>query len=171
MDAWLARLRKEIEETTASLDDTDWSRAPGGRWNSSQILEHLGRSYGTTAKMLELAMGVGGPPRVRSATISESLIKTLIVKLRIFPAGAKAPAMVTPEGGPGPVALKRALINLERMNTALAAAEERWGSEGPIAMHFRLGPMSPGEWRKFHYVHGHHHLVQMRKRLGQKAVR
>jgi hypothetical protein len=171
MDAWLVRLRKEIEETTAGLDDTDWSRAPEGRWNSAQILEHLGRSYGTTAKMLELAMGVGGPARVRSATIPEFLIKTLIVKLGIFPTGAKAPAMVTPEGDPGPLALKRALINLERMNTALATAEERWGGDAPIAMHFRLGPMSPGEWRKFHYIHGHHHLLQMRKRLGQNAVR
>jgi hypothetical protein len=73
--------------------------------------------------------------------------------------------MVTPKGDTGPVALKRALINLERMDVALLAAEDRWG-DGPIAMHFVLGPMKPTQWRKFHYIHGHHHVLQMRKRLG-----
>ncbi len=29
MDAWLDRLRKEIEETTRDLRDSDWNRAPG----------------------------------------------------------------------------------------------------------------------------------------------
>jgi hypothetical protein len=78
--------------------------------------------------------------------------------------------MVAPQGDPGPLALKRALSNLERMDVAIAAAEQLWGSEEPIAMHFVLGPMTPLQWRKFHYVHGHHHLLQMRKRLGKKAV-
>jgi len=43
--------------------------------------------------------------------------------------------------------------------------------EKPIAMHVVLGPLKPCEWRKFHYVHGHHHLVHMRKRLENKVVR
>jgi hypothetical protein len=79
--------------------------------------------------------------------------------------------MVMPKGDPGPVALERALNNLKRMNTAIAAAEERWGSEGPIAMHFRLGPLTATQWRKFHYVHGHHHVLQIRNRLGDKLVK
>ena len=171
MSAWLDRLQNEIEETTKGLRESDWNLAPEGRWNSAQIMEHLGRSYGTTAKMLELSMGTGGPPQVRAAKFSELLPKLLIVNLGIFPSGAKAPAMVTPQGDPGPVALKRALSNLERMDAAIAAAEERWGSKEPIAMHFVLGPMNPAQWRKFHYVHGHHHVLQMQKRLGKNAVR
>lgn len=171
MDAWLDRLRKEIEETTSGLRDSDWSRAPKERWNSAQIIEHLGRSYGTTAKMLELSMGVGGPPQVRAAKIPELLKKLLIVNLGVLPSGAKSPAMVTPRGDSGPVALERALRNLERMDAAIAAAVERWGSEEPIAMHPILGPLNPGQWRKFHYVHGHHHLLQIQQRLGEKAER
>jgi hypothetical protein len=170
MDAWLDRLRKEIEETTSGIRESDWSLAPSGRWNSAQIMEHLGRTYGTTAKMLELSMGAGGSPQVRTARVQEFLTKLLIVHLGIFPSGAKSPAMVAPQGDPGPLALKRALSNLERMDVAIAAAEQLWGSEEPIAMHFVLGPMTPLQWRKFHYVHGHHHLLQMRKRLGKKAV-
>jgi len=170
MDAWLDRLRKEITETVAELSDADWSRAPNGRWNSVQIIEHLGRSYGTTAKMLELTMGTGSPPQVRAAKFREILLKILIVDLGIFPSGAKAPGMVDPKGDePGPATLKRALSNLERMDTAITEAEEKWGREGPIAMHLIIGPLNAEQWRKFHYCHGHHHVRQMLKRLGKKS--
>jgi hypothetical protein len=128
-------------------------------------MEHLGRSYGTTAKMLELSMGAGRP-QVRGARFSELWKKLLIVKLGVLPSGAKAPERVMPKGDPGPVALERALKNLERMDVAIAAAEELWGRAKPIAMHPILGPLNPSEWRKFHYVHGHHHLLQIRKRAG-----
>lgn len=171
MDVWLNRLREEIEATAGDLCDAEWNRAPEGRWSSAQILEHLGRSYGTTAKMLELSMGVGGPPQVRAAKLPELLKKLLVVNLGVFPEGAKSPAMVMPQGDPGPVARERALANLKRMDAAIAAAVERWGSEAPIAMHPILGPLNPRQWRKFHYVHGHHHLLQIQKRVGEKAER
>jgi len=165
MDAWMDRLRTEIVETTADLNDSDWSRAPQGRWNSAQIMEHLGRTYGTTAKMLELKIAAGTSPQVRTARIIELLLKVLIVDLGVFPTGAKAPEMVIPTGEAGPVALKRALISLERMDAALTASEEMWGRQTAIAMHFRLGPLTALQWRKFHYFHGHHHMLQIRKRL------
>jgi hypothetical protein len=166
MDAWLERLRQEIAGATTGLDDAAWRRAPQGRWNSAQIVEHLGRSYGTTAKMLEVSLASGGPPDIRPAKLQEKLLRGLIVTLGVFPTGAKAPAMVMPTGQDGPAALKRALENLERMDIALATAEQRWGT-GAVAMHFRLGPMKAEEWRKFHYVHGCNHVKQMRKRLGR----
>ena len=170
MNVWLDRLRKEIEEATRDLLDSDWSREPRGRWNSAQILEHLGRTYGTTAKMLELSMGVGGSPQVRAAKLSEFLTRVLIVNLEILPSGANSPAQVVPQGDSGPVALQRALSNLERMDLAIAAAEERWGTKKPIAMHPVLGPLSTGQWIKFHYMHGHHHVMQMRKRIAGRAA-
>jgi hypothetical protein len=120
--------------------------------------------------MLELSTEAG-IPQVRAASVPELLKKLLIVNLGVFPAGAKAPAMVVPKGDPGPVALERAFANLKRMDAAVAAAEERWGGVKPIAMHPILGPLNPREWRKFHYVHGHHHLLQIRKRSGNKAER
>lgn len=168
MDAWLERLRKEIAGATAGLSDEDWKRAPQGRWSSAQIVEHLGRSYGSTAKMLELALAAGHP-EVRSAKLLETLLQGLIVNLGIFPSGAKAPAMVVPTGNDGPAALKRAMENLERMDAALAVAEEKWG-RGRVATHFRLGPMSAKDWRKFHFVHGRHHVKQIRKRTGQRKA-
>jgi hypothetical protein len=170
MDAWLDRLRNEITEATMGLNDSEWNRAPKGRWNSAQILEHLGRTYGTTAKMLELMIGAGSPPQVRPARLTEFLLRVLIVDMGVFPSGAKSPAMVAPIGEPGPSALKRALTNLERMDAAIAAAEERWG-EGPIAMHPILGPFNASQWRRFHCIHGHHHVRQIKKRAGDRAAK
>lgn len=113
-------------------------------------------------------MGAGGPPQVRSASMSEFWKKFLVVDLGILPSGAKSPPTVTPRGDSGPVALERALANLERMDVAIAGAEKRWGTQEAIAMHPVLGPMNSTQWRKFHYVHGHHHVLQMRKRATSK---
>jgi hypothetical protein len=52
------------------------------------------------------------------------------------------------------------------MDAGIKAAEERWG-EGPVAIHMILGPLNAKQWRKFHYVHGHHHVRQMKKRIGK----
>jgi Protein of unknown function (DUF1569) len=169
MDGWLDRLRREIEHTTRGLGDSDWNRAPEGRWNSAQIVEHLGRSYGATAKKLELDLGAGGAPQVRPAKLSEWPARILVLQLGIFPCGRKSPAFAVPEGDAGAVALAQALSGLERMEVAIAAAEQRWGSEQAIAMHFVFGPLSAEQWRKFHYLHGHHHVLQMRKRLGNQG--
>jgi DinB family protein len=170
MEAWLDRLRSEIEETTQGLGAADWSRAPQGRWNTAQILEHLGYSYGATAKMLESSLAAGAAPQVRAAKLSERWKQLLVVRLGYFPSGRKAPAFIVPHDDAGPDVLGRALSGLERMKVALAAAEERWGSRKPVGTHFVLGPMNPGQWRKFHYLHGHHHVLQMRERLGDSVA-
>lgn len=165
MDRFLDRLRREIEEATRGLGTADWERAPEGRWNSAQILEHLGRSYGSTAKMMESNL-VAGSPQVRPAKFRELLGRIFVVQLGFFPSGAKSPAHVEPKGDPGPVALERAFSNLRRMEEAIAESEQRWGSHVPIATHIILGPMKASQWRKFHYLHGHHHLKQVRERAG-----
>ena len=165
MDAYLDRLRTEISRVTSELSDSDWKRAPEGHWSSAQIIEHLGRSYGTTAKMIELAVSASGaPPPIRPSTLKESLVRLLVADLGFFPSGAKATSVVVPTGEVTPVqALQRALASLERMDAALDSAEHRWGS-GPVAMHRALGPMSARQWRKFHYFHGRHHIRQMLER-------
>jgi hypothetical protein len=167
---WLERLRREIEEATRGLSAADWSRAPQGRWNTAQILDHLGHTYGGTAKMLETSLAAGTAPQVRAATISERWLQMLVVNLGYFPSGRKAPAFIMPHDDAGPEELQRTLGGLERMKAALAAAEERWGSREPVGTHFVLGPLNPGQWRKFHYLHGHHHVRQIRERLGSRAA-
>lgn len=165
MDAHLEKLRDEISGVACEMSEADWRRAPEGRWCSAQIVEHLGRTYGTTAKMIELAVAAAGAPApVRPATLRERLLRLLVVEMGILPVGLDAPEVVVPRGELTPdQALQKALASLERMGAAIDAAVERWGS-GPIAMHMLLGPMTARQWCRFHYVHGHHHVRQMKQR-------
>ena len=128
-------------------------------------MEHLAKSYGSTAKMLELSMAAGNRPQVKPGSFSQAFKRLVVVDLGFLPGGLQAPFPVLPQGEAGPVALQRTLANLTRMDKAIAAAEEHWGGKAPIAMHMILGPMSAAQWRKFHYVHGHHHLRQLRRRV------
>jgi hypothetical protein len=164
MEIWLDRLRREIEEATRALDEAAWRRAPAGQWNSAQIMEHLGRTYGGTAKMVEKSLNASGRPQLRAVTLRERCFQFLVVSLGRFPDGRQAPAFISPQGEVGPEALTMALSGLERMRVALAAAERQWG-KAPVGVHFVLGPMNPEQWRKFHYLHGHHHVQQIRQRV------
>lgn len=129
MDALLDRLHHEIEQSTRDMSDSEWTLAPRGRWNTAQILEHLGRTYGTTAKMLEMSIATGALPKLRAAKPKEVMLKILVVDLGILPSGAKSPAMVTPTEDAGRDALERTLSSLERMDAAFKVADERWEAE------------------------------------------
>jgi hypothetical protein len=163
MDALLQKLHDRIESTTENLFGDAWAVAPEGRWNCSQIAEHLGRSYGTTAKLLENALDCGQKPEMGKPTWKQTAARVLICHAGYFPGGFKAPDIVQPTGLMGHTARDRALSSLERMAAAIDAAEQTWGL-GPVAPHFMLGPMTADEWRRFHYSHGRHHLRQLRSR-------
>ena len=56
------------------------------------------------------------------------------------------------------------------MKTALDAAEQRWGKGQRVGAHFVFGPMTTEQWRKFHYLHGHHHVLQIRQRSSGRSA-
>jgi hypothetical protein len=151
-------------------------------------VEHLGRTYGGTAKMLEKSLNVasnavseaaghaasagaasrpGSRPTPPQVTLKQRWLQFVVVRMGRFPSEGKAPSFTLPEGRPGPEALQRTLSGLGRMQAALDAAEQRWGNRQRLGAHFFFGPMTAEQWRKFHYVHGHHHVLQIRERSGK----
>jgi hypothetical protein len=48
------------------------------------------------------------------------------------------------------------------MDAIIAQAEEKYGKRTRLLDHPILGPLQGREWRKFHWVHGLHHVKQMR---------
>ncbi len=89
MDALLQKLHDRIEDYTEDLVGNAWDVAPEGRWNCSQIVEHLGRSYGSTAKMLESAIDSGQRPEMGKPTWKQKLGRILICQIGYFPAVAR----------------------------------------------------------------------------------
>jgi len=197
MQPWLDRLRREIEEATRGLSDDEWSSAPEGRWNSAQIVEHLGRTYGGTAKLVEKNLaaadnaansGEGGVPglqsmppqstsqaklrstprpEARAVTMKERWLQFAVIGMGRFPSERRSPSFALPEGMHGAEALQKTLSGLQRMTTALDAAEQRWGKGQRIGAHVFFGPLTIAQWKKFHYLHGHHHVKQIWERSGK----
>ena len=61
MDPHLRRALAAIEAATHGLSGADWQRAPAGHWHSAEILEHLGKAYGSTAYILDKCVTDGAP--------------------------------------------------------------------------------------------------------------
>jgi hypothetical protein len=49
------------------------------------------------------------------------------------------------------------------MDSIIARCEEQLGSRCKLLDHPILGPLTASQWRKFHLVHGLHHVKQLRR--------
>jgi hypothetical protein len=57
------------------------------------------------------------------------------------------------------------------MDAIIAQCEARFGRSSRLLDHPILGPLTAMQWRKFHFVHGRHHVKQLlRLREGMKPI-
>ena len=70
-----------------------------------------------------------------------------------------------PLQGLGDDPLRRFNDALVAMDATLADAEKCFGSRTRLLHHPVLGPLAAQEWRRFHQVHGRHHLKQIIARV------
>jgi hypothetical protein len=166
MDSYLERLRRELEDATAGVSESALARGPVGKWNSAQILEHLFLTYRTTNRGIDKCLGHGAPLGTR-AKLKDRFAKLVVVNLAYMPPGRKGPERVMPQGMPHDEVRQAILAELEKMWTGLGDCERRFGPGAKIMDHPFLGPLTAGEWRKFHWVHGRHHALQIRERVGR----
>jgi Protein of unknown function (DUF1569) len=54
---------------------------------------------------------------------------------------------------------------LKRMSAQMDACELKFGSRTKLLDHPFIGPLNADQWRKFHWVHGRHHICQMQERM------
>lgn len=166
MDSYIERLRHELEEATRRASASDLAQPPPGKWNAAQILEHLFLTYKNTNRGLAKCFEQGAPLATR-ATFGHRMATLLVVNIGYMPGGRKAPERALPRGMP-PQDVQRDLIpELMRMGSGLDDCERRFGAGAKIMDHPFLGPLTAGEWRKFHWVHGRHHVRQIRMRIGK----
>ena len=57
---------------------------------------------------------------------------------------------------------------IEAMDTMFDRCRRKFGMER-VAVHPFLGPLRVDQWRRFHVVHGLHHLDQLRQVIAQVA--
>lgn len=171
MDATVERLRRELVAGLAGLSAEETQMRPAvGKWSIQQVVEHLLLSYETTSAVVgvRVAKGTG---TLAKPSASQWLGQMMITRLGYFPKGRKAPPAVAPAEVPerrmsGAELGERAAATLGTMDGVLVQAEGLFGDKRAIS-HLVLGPMNVRQWRRFHLVHGKHHLGQIAAIRGQ----
>lgn len=166
MNSYLERLRMEIEAVAVSAEAHALQRAPAGKWNAAQILEHLFLTYKVTNRGLAKCMERGSPLATRG-TLKHRLAVFIVVNCGYMPGGRKSPQRAMPQGMPVEEVRPAVIRELLQMDAELEACQRRFGVQTKILDHPFLGPLTAEEWRKFHWVHGRHHTRQIRQRLAR----
>jgi len=164
MNSYLEKLQAELEASIRGATGEAMQKAPAGKWNSAQILEHLYQSYKGTnngiARCLE-----AGRPLATSATMKQLLGTWVVTGLGYFPEGVKAPAVAVPRGVPPEEVRASIFGEIQKMAMALDDCERHFGAGTKLMDHPILGPLNVNQWRKLHWLHGRHHARQIRERV------
>jgi DinB family protein len=166
MDSYLERLRRELEEVTRGVSADEMAQAPAGKWSGAQLLEHLLLTYKTTNRVLDKCLQKCAPLATRP-TLRQRMSALVVINLGYMPGGRQSPERVAPRGMPREEVQQSLVPELEAMAAKLNDCEFRFGAGTKIMDHLFLGPLTAGEWRKFHWVHGRHHARQIRERIGR----
>ncbi|MGB6134854.1 MAG: DinB family protein [Acidobacteriaceae bacterium] len=148
----------------------EWCRlhpqADDRAWSPQEVVEHLVLALRSSAGVLQTRIEKGRPSQA-SATLVQRLRRTFVFTFRKLPRGAPAPPFVRPgllhwQPMDGTALAEQFRREMDATDKVLATVRERFGSRR-AASHFLLGPLSAGEWRRFHAIHCRHHLAQLQR--------
>lgn len=175
----LHKLERELLQSLAGLNASQTQATPTARpeaWNIQQIVEHLVLTYKGNAAEIESRIAKGRPVKTKSS-LRQRVGQFVLITLGRFPNGFEAPKPLAPSRmapvKSGPELAERVAGALLKLDQAADAAEKMFGSKRSVT-HFRLGPLSMAQWRRFHRVHGLHHVRQIetiRRENGFDAVK
>lgn len=168
MDPRLQRLQEEIAAVVDGLSPEQLGRHPSGKWCVAEILEHLYLTYTGTVKGFE-RVAAAGKPLVTAPTWRQRGRKIIVLGLGYLPSGRESPAVARPRGLPPEKVLAEIALKIAEMDDSIARCEQKLDSRRELLDHPVLGPLTGGQWRKFHLVHGLHHVKQVR-RLRESAL-
>jgi hypothetical protein len=161
MDANLEKLQRALADAIAGMSEEEMNRHTEGKWCAAEVLEHLYLTYTGTLKGFERATQKGHPP-MKPANLRQRVGKVMVLVFGRMPEGRKAPAMATPKGLPREKVRAEIGAKIGEMDEIIARYESQVGAGKKVMEHMILGPLTAVEWRKFHLVHGLHHVKQIR---------
>jgi Protein of unknown function (DUF1569) len=162
MDAYLERLQQAITSATHGMSAEDLQRHPEGKWCTAEVLEHLFLTYDGTVKGFERVLREG-KPLARTPFLKDRMRTLVVIGLGHMPEGRKAPDRALPRGMPADELMREIGPRLSAMDQVITQCEGSFGKRTRVLDHPILGPLTARQWRKFHWVHGQHHLKQIQK--------
>jgi hypothetical protein len=166
MTIGLSQLSTLVLGPLRGRSDSEWERAPAGKWTPAQIVEHLALGLTLSAEAF-LARRNHVPMARRPRTPAEKIARFFIFGLRWFPPGRKAPERTTPAPQ----------IDRASAEGHFLAGVEAWDQIDRALLperradlfvkHPRMGDLTVEEWMQFHLIHARHHARQIRQRVGR----
>jgi hypothetical protein len=167
MNPTLHQLQCEIASSLYGLDATETQLYPPSRpdrWTIQQIIEHLLLTYSSTETAISARLTKRTPTRAKP-TLMHRIFQFVVTRCGFFPTGRESPPMVSPQPTTHPLSgadlTEATAEQLARLDLLFTEAETLFGPASQCASHTVLGPLNIGQWRKFHLVHGRHHLKQI----------
>jgi hypothetical protein len=160
MDAYLQRLQEAIASATRDMSAEDLQRHPEGKWSTAEVLEHLYLTYTGTTKAFERCLQAG-EPQARTPMLMDRMRAFVVTGLGHLPEGRKSPKHALPRGMAVEEVVRDIGPRISAMDDQIAQCEARFGKRTRVLDHPILGPLTGRQWRKFHWVHGQHHLKQI----------
>jgi hypothetical protein len=163
----LKLLQTELEQSLAGLNDRQTQLRPmldSRRWNIQQIVGHLLLTYSSTITAMDTQIAKQARTRSR-ASFGQRIGQFVVLRLCWFPPRRKAPAITTPaleaDAASGSALSNAIAERLSMMDGRIADAEHLFGVRCRAIRHMILGPLSLPQWRRFHLIHGRHHIRQI----------
>lgn len=163
MESDLKNLPAILEAAIKGATPEAMQKAPRGKWNSTQILEHLYLTYTATNQAIAKRLN-SGKPLAKAVTLKQRLAVFLVTGLGYFPEGVKAPEVSVPRGLPPELVRRTIFAEIQKMASGLDDCEQRFGPRTKIVDHPILGPLNVNQCRKLHWLHARHHLRQIQER-------
>jgi len=160
MDPSLERLQKAIASSVSGMTAEDLTRHPEGKWSAAETLEHLYHTYTGTVKGFKRCLQAG-KPLASVPTLRQRINIALVVGAGHMPRGRTAPPRTLPRGMAAATVAAEVAAQICAMDTIISQCEERYGRRTRLLDHPVLGPLTAAQWRKFHWVHGRHHVKQI----------
>jgi|SRR5271155_2302154 len=160
MDSRLDELKRAVESAVEGLSSEQLVWHPADKWCAAEVLEHLYLTYTGTIKGFTKVLE-SGKPLVTRASMKQRMRTLVVVGFKHMPEGRQAPANTRPRGVPGVKVRSEVGAKIVEMDAIIAQCEARFGRGSLLLDHPILGPLSATQWRKFHFVHGRHHVKQL----------
>jgi hypothetical protein len=170
LDPDLQQLRHEIASVIEGFSPEQFSAHPPGKWCAAEVLEHLYLTYTGTLKGFDRVAEVGKPLAAPVITFGQRWRILVVVGLGYLPSGREAPPVARPRGLPPEKVRGEIGTKIAEMDELITRCEQKFGTRSRLLDHPILGPLTGSEWRKFHLIHGRHHIKQLRALRGMAVV-
>jgi hypothetical protein len=163
--AYLANVRADLTNVMETTPSEAFSRRPReGAWNGAQVVHHLGRVEGATAKLLEglfaKALADGLPPDPETDSVVHSLDHLRITDRTARP--IEAPERLQPAPDADLAAGWNSLQQVRGRTHRVVGTVDGRDLTKVTAAHPIFGPINGYEWVLFIGQHEERHLGQLR---------